>query len=61
MTVKDLSYATTNNLYFLYLIFNKLNGYIEEINYFKNYFKTLVPTDQSKDSLKKYEELWDFY
>ena len=27
MTVKDLSYATTNK---------QLSGYIEEINYFKN-------------------------
>ena len=41
----------------LYLIFNKVNGYSEEIN--GNKFLTLVPTSKSKEKkLKNYEELW---
>ena len=40
---------------FLYLI-NKINGYIEERN--RNKYLVLVPADESKDTLKKYEELW---
>ena len=40
----------------LYLIFIKVNVYIEEIN--KNRYLTLVPTNESKEKIKKYEELW---
>ena len=32
-----------------------MNGYFEEIN--KNKFLTLVPTNKSKEIIKKYEEL----
>ena len=39
----------------LHLIFNKMNGYFEEIN--GNRYLTLVPTDESEDKIKKYEEL----
>ena len=35
----------------LYLIINKINGNIEERN--KNKCLTLVPADESKDTLKK--------
>ena len=35
---------------------NKLNGYFEEIN--GNKYLTLVPTNESKEKIKKYEELW---
>ena len=35
---------------------NKVNGYLEEIN--KNKYLTLVPTNKSKEIIKKYEELW---
>ena len=38
-----------------HLIVNKMNGYIEENNGDKDF--TLVPTDESNDTLKKYEEL----
>ena len=31
VTVKDLSYATINSVNPLYLIINKINGYLEEI------------------------------
>ena len=40
----------------LYLIINKINGYIDEINGQK--YLTLVPTNESKEILKKYEKLW---
>ena len=33
-----------------------MNGYFEEIN--KSKFLTLVPTNKSKEIIKKYEELW---
>ena len=40
----------------LYLIFKYLNGYLEEIN--RNKYFTLVPTNESKEKINKYEELW---
>ena len=40
----------------LHLIINKVNGYFEEIN--KNKYLTLFPTNESKEIIKKYEELW---
>ena len=39
----------------LYLIFKYVNGYFEEIN--GNEYLTLVPTNESKEKIKKYEEL----
>ena len=50
---KDLKMYSVN---LLYLIFIKVNVYIEEIN--KNRYLTLVPTNESKEKIKKYEELW---
>ena len=52
----NLSYATVNNVNPLYLIMNKINGYIEESN--GNKYLTLVSTYESKDtwkSMKNYE------
>ena len=40
----------------MYLIFYDLNGYFEEIN--ENKYPTLVPINESKEKIKKYEELW---
>ena len=40
----------------LYLIFRNVNGYFEEIN--KSKYLTLVPTNQSKEKIKKYKKLW---
>ena len=39
----------------LYLIFLKMNGYFEEIN--GNKYLTLVPTNETEEKIKKYEEL----
>ena len=33
-----------------------MNGYFEEIN--KNKYLTLVPTNESKEKIKKHKELW---
>ena len=40
----------------LYLLFRYVNGYFQQIN--GNKFLTLVPTNKSKEKIKKYEELW---
>ena len=54
VTIKDSKYVKINSVNPLYLTFN--NGYFEEIN--GNKFLTLVPTNESKEKMKKYEELW---
>ena len=40
----------------LYLIFRYVKGYFEEIN--GNKYLTVVPTNESKEKIEKYEELW---
>ena len=56
MTIKDSKYVKINSVNPLYLIFNKGNGYVEEIN--GNKYLTLVPTNESKEKIKIYEKLW---
>ena len=56
MTIKDSKYVKINSVNPLYLIINKVNGYLEKIN--KNKYLALVPTYESKEIMKKYEELW---
>ena len=56
MTGKSLRYITINSVNPLYVIINKINGYIEESN--ENKYLTLVPTDESIYILEKYEEPW---
>ena len=53
--IKDSKYIKMNSVIPLYLIFSKMNGYFEEINKYK--YLTLVPTNESKEIIKKYEEL----
>ena len=50
VTFKDVRYATINSINPLYLNIDRINGYIEESN--GNKYLTLVPTDESKDTLK---------
>ena len=45
--IKDSKYVKINSVNPLYLFFIKVNGYFEEI-----------PTNESKEKIKKYEELW---
>ena len=56
LRIKDSKYVKANGVNPLYLIFSKVNGYFEEIN--KNKYLTLVPTNESKEIMKKYEELY---
>ena len=56
VTIKDLKYIKINSVNLLYLIFSKKNAYFEEIN--ENKYLTLVLTNESKEEIKKYEELW---
>ena len=56
MTIKDSEYVKINSVNSLYLIFYKVNGYFEEIN--GNNYLTLVLTNESKEKIKKYKELW---
>ena len=56
MTIKDSKYVKINSVNPLYLIINKVNGYFEEIN--KSRYLMLLPTNESKEKTKKYEELW---
>ena len=56
MTGKSLRYIIINSVNPLYVIINKINGYIEESN--ENKYLTLVSTDESIYILEKYEEPW---
>ena len=51
VTIKDSKYVKFNSVNPLHLMFNKMNGYFEEIN--ENKCLTLVPTNESKDKIKK--------
>ena len=57
VTLKNLRYVKISSVNPLYLIINKVNGYFEEI--YGNKYLTLIPTNESKSTLKKYEELWN--
>ena len=54
--IKDSKYVKINSVSPLYLLFNEVNGYFEEIN--RNKYLTLVPTNESKEKILKCEELW---
>ena len=54
--IKDSKYVKISSVNHLYLMINKVNGYFEEVNESK--YLTLVPADESKEKIKKYEELW---
>ena len=55
VTIKDLKYVKLNSVDPLYLIFSKVNWYFEEIN--RSKYLTLAPTNESKQKIKKYDEL----
>ena len=56
VTIKDLKYVKIKSVNPSYFIFSNLNGYFEEIN--KSKYLTLAPFNESKEKIKKYEELW---
>ena len=55
MTIKDSKYVKIYSVNHLCIIFKNVTGYFEEIN--KNKYLTLAPTNESKEKIKRYEEL----
>ena len=53
--VKNLDYLKISSVNPLYLIINKINRHIEESN--GNRYLTLLLTNESKDALKRHEEV----
>ena len=53
--IKDLKYVNIISVNPLCLIFNRVNGYSEEIN--GNKYLTIVPTNESKEKIKTSKEL----
>ena len=56
VTIKDSRYVRIYRLNPLYLIFDKVSGYFEEIR--RNKYLMLVPTNNSKEKNKKIGEPW---
>ena len=54
--MKDSKFVKINSVNLLYLIINEVSGYFEENN--GNKYLMLVPTNESKERIQKYEELW---
>ena len=52
-----IGYVKSKSVRSLYLIINKVDGYVEEIN--GNKYLTLVSTDKNKEVVTKFTELWD--
>ena len=50
VTIKDSKYVKINSVNLLYLMFNRINGYFEEIN--GNKYLTLVPANESEENIK---------
>ena len=57
ITMKDSDYVKISSVNPLYLITDKVDGYIEEKN--GNKYLTLVSTDKNKEVLVKHTELWN--
>ena len=58
ITIKNSKYLIINSENPLYIMFNKMNGYFEEI--YGNKYLTLVSKYESKEKIKEYEELPHF-
>ena len=56
VTIKDSKYVKIYSVNPLHLIFRFVNGYFEE--FYGNKYLTPVPTNESKEHIEKYEELW---
>ena len=52
--IKNLSYTKINSVNPLYLTINTVNRYIEEM---ESKYLILVTSDESKDTLRKYDKL----
>ena len=56
VTIKDSKYVKIHSVNPLYHLMSKVNGYFEVIN--MNKYLPLIPTNESKVIIIKYEELW---
>ena len=56
VTKKDSIYLKIYSVNPVYLIFSNVNGYFEKIN--KSRYSALVPGNERKEKINKYEELW---
>ena len=56
VTIKDSTFVKIKSVNPLYLIINRINGYFEKIRENKHLARVL--TDESKEIIEKYEELW---
>ena len=56
MTIKDSKYVKIDRLNPFYIIIGTVNEYLDKIN--RNKYMTLVPINERKEIMKKYEELW---
>ena len=56
LTFKDLEYVKIDSVNPLYLIIYKMNGYFRKVN--GHEYLTLVPNNERKEIIKKYEEIW---
>ena len=56
ITIKDFDYVKINSVNFLYLIIDKVDGYIEEK--YGNKYLIFASTDKNKEVSTKYTELW---
>ena len=50
VTINDSKYVKITSVNPLYFIFNKVSGYLEEIN--ENKYLTLTPSNESKEKMK---------
>ena len=50
VTINDSKYVKITSVNPLYFIFNKVSGYLEEIN--ENKYLTLTPSNESKEKIK---------
>ena len=57
ITMKNLEYVNIHSANPLYLIFDKVDGYIEESN--GNKYLIFASASKNKDVLTKYTEIWD--
>ena len=57
ITLKSLNHVNIDSENPPYLIFNNVDGYIEESN--GNKYLVFASTDKNKEVLKKYTKLWD--
>ena len=57
ITMKSIDHLNIDSVNTLYLVFNNVDGYIEESNEDKYFI--FASTDKNKEILEKYKELWD--